>query len=82
MYTIEMTNATTPASWVCNLYLHSQTKTDSNLHSDLEIVILLKSCASNSMLKIPTCVMIIEMLKFCNHDQPHTTKTLTFSKPI
>ena len=79
MYTIEMTNDTSPASWFFNLYLHSQTETDTNLLSDLKIVILLKRSASNSVLNIPTHVMTIEILKVCNHDQPLTTKTLTFS---
>ena len=80
MYTIEMTNAITPTRWFCNLYLHSQTETDSISLSDQEIVFPLESCASKLVLNIPIYVMIFEMLKLCNHAQPHTTKTLTFVK--
>ena len=59
--------------------IHSQIETDPNLPSRMEIVFLLRSGASSSVLKIQTYMMITQMFNFCNHDQRDTSKTLTIA---
>ena len=75
----EMTNDITPTSWFYNRFIHSQNETDSNLHSRLEIVRPLESCASISGTNKPTYTKIIQMFNVCNHDQHDTSKTLTIA---
>ena len=79
MHTTEMTNAKTSTSWFHNRYIHSQNEDDFNLLSRLEIVFLLHSGASLSVLNISTYTMIPQMIKVCNLDQNDTSKTLTIA---
>ena len=71
-----MTRATTPTSWFHNKYVHSQNRAVSNLPSRSEIVFLLDSGASISLLSLPTYKMITQKLNVCNYD---TSKTLTIA---
>ena len=72
MYTTQMTTAITPTIWFHKHYLLSQSKSDSNLPSRLEIVFQSESGASIPVLIIPTYMMIIQRLNVCNHDQQDT----------
>ena len=56
-------------------YIHSQNETDSNLHTRLDIALLLDTGASISVPNTPTYTMITQMLYVCYHDQHDTSKT-------
>ena len=73
MYTTEKTSAITPTSWFYNLEILSENETHANLPSTLQIVFLLYSGASTSVLKIPTYMMITQIFNVCNQHQHHTS---------
>ena len=79
MYITKKTTAISPSNWFCNLHIHSQIETDSNLLSRLQTVFLLNSVAFIFVLIITTYTMITQMFNFCDHDQHDTSKTLTIA---
>ena len=69
MYTTDLTNAKTPASWFFNLYIIYQNENWIKFNFKSWKRFLLDSSASILVPKIPTYMMMTQMFNVCNHDQ-------------
>ena len=73
-----MTNAATPTSWICALYIHTPSnQIQRDNPSRIKISFLLDSGASISVINYPTYVTIAKLLNIEQNNTLNSSKTLT-----